>query len=527
MFTILLSCVANLNTYLLYLFTCFVQKKLIVNHTLILQHASQTEHCMSTTWQIFCLGTNNWQGGGEFAPGSGILHEGHHESLRALPNVTGCFSMWPSRNQRTNPDRKDYRVFALEHDIPICESISPVSSYRWHSMSEDEFNAYRTRLANEVEAFINDAEAETGIPFNLFIAHHTFVNPTVMVEINRRRTSAGKPRVPVVVFAHGTALKMYQNELKQSDEYPLRFYPWIQEQKIFDKSAGNVDGVFVIANAQHAIFNAVFPEFDPARVVVAPNGYNQKIFHKVPNATPASVFIKDTLPAKYYASIAEELAEQGAETVAHVTSTQESGIPTAKFDRLVLFTGKFADWKRLDVMLKAAAQYRVAGLAKGVSIGTLIAGGGPPEDELLYKRLAYVELKAAEHVFFLGPLGQDLLTRVNTVVDLGVFPSKDEPFGLVFIECMACGTPVLGARSGGPIDFVTDAVGALIEEHADHDVLAQRFADKVVEVIVDQNWKATKGADCINYAVENFSLKAQCAQILENVWGTFLGKAKL
>ena len=41
-------------------------------------------------------------------------------------------------------------MFALEHDIPICESISPTSSYRWHSMSEAEVDAYRTRLTDEV-----------------------------------------------------------------------------------------------------------------------------------------------------------------------------------------------------------------------------------------------------------------------------------------------------------------------------------------------------------------------------------------
>ena len=40
--------------------------------------------------------------------------------------------MYPSRVQRSRTD--DVRVFALDHDIPICESISPVSSYRWHAM---------------------------------------------------------------------------------------------------------------------------------------------------------------------------------------------------------------------------------------------------------------------------------------------------------------------------------------------------------------------------------------------------------
>ena len=107
---------------------------------------------------IFQLGTNNWQRGGEFAPGSGILHEAHHHAYNALPGVR-CYSMYPSRHQRFREE--DVRVFALDHDIPICESISPTSNYRWHSMSEAEVAAYRARLTNEVADWIDEIEAGT------------------------------------------------------------------------------------------------------------------------------------------------------------------------------------------------------------------------------------------------------------------------------------------------------------------------------------------------------------------------------
>ena len=39
---------------------------------------------------IFQLGTNNWQRGGEFAPGSGILHEAHHHAYNALPQTASA-----------------------------------------------------------------------------------------------------------------------------------------------------------------------------------------------------------------------------------------------------------------------------------------------------------------------------------------------------------------------------------------------------------------------------------------------------
>merc|ERR1712032_1075559 len=58
-------------------------------------------------------------------------------------------------------------------------------------------------------------------------------------------------------------------------------------------------------------------------------------------------------------------------------------------------------------------------------------------------------------MYLMGARGQDQLAEIYTVAELGCFPSFKEPFGLVFVECMACKTPVVGANSGGPKDFVT------------------------------------------------------------------------
>ena len=127
-----------------------------------------------------------WQSSQEFAPGSGILHEQHHDTYNSMKGVA-CYSVFPSRVQRL--DRPDVRVFELNHDIPICESVSPVSSYRWHSMSGEEFEAYRTRLYDFVTTYINEVEEVHGKPFDLFIAHHAFLNPMVMRDVNRTRAA--------------------------------------------------------------------------------------------------------------------------------------------------------------------------------------------------------------------------------------------------------------------------------------------------------------------------------------------------
>jgi len=158
---------------------------------------------------IFQLGTNNWQRQGEFAPGSGILHEAHHNSMNMMPGVK-CYSMYPSSKQTQPEGDVDYRVFQLNHDIPICESASPTSNKRWHSMDEKEFNAYVTRLETEVYDYMKECEAKAGKKFTKVIAHHSFVNPMVMRNIVKRRVAEGLPKCPIYCFVHGTALKMYR-----------------------------------------------------------------------------------------------------------------------------------------------------------------------------------------------------------------------------------------------------------------------------------------------------------------------------
>ena len=94
---------------------------------------------------MFHIGTNNWQRQGEFAPGSGILHASMHQTFNSMAGVK-CYSIHPSKMQTNSEDDPTFRTFKLEHDIPICESVSPNSSYRWNSMNDEQFLAYRKRL---------------------------------------------------------------------------------------------------------------------------------------------------------------------------------------------------------------------------------------------------------------------------------------------------------------------------------------------------------------------------------------------
>merc|ERR1712039_1095933 len=122
-----------------------------------------------------------------------------------------------------------------------------------------------------------------------------------------------------------------------------------------------------------------------------------------------------------------------------------------------------------------------------------------------------------KNTFFLGARGQDILAEIYTVSNLGVFPSFKEPFGLVFVECMACRTPVIGANSGGPKDFVDTSVGELVAEPPETTDLAtvplgiETLGKTLHEAItrsLKENWKETKADACIKLAHDRFSVGA-------------------
>lgn len=443
---------------------------------------------------VFQLGTNNWQRDGEFAPGSGILHEAHHLALNSLDD-TVAYSMYPSRTQRFS--EKLVRVFELDHDIPICESVSPVSSYRWHAMSEAEVSAYRQRLVNEVDGWIDEIEAEHGEPMSLAIAHHTFLNPLVMADVNERRIAAGRPRIPVLCFAHGTALKMFSAERSeaQPDEFPQRFLPLMNDEGIFEaEGVRAVDWCAAISTQQVAAVQDVFPSIPVDRIVLSPNGYNQSVFKPAAHPSKVAEWRRDVLPSFI--------------TKPYAGSSVAPRPVDGDFDRYVVFCGKFAEWKRLDALLRAAAiwerdpEHRVA---------TIVVGSGPHEDQVHYQDLA--QSLGLNNTFFVGPRDQDELALLFTAGDVACFPSRNEPFGLVFIEAMACGTPVIGANSGGPKDFVNDDLGLLVLETDDASVLAARLTDAVLRSF-SEDWKRTRGPYAMNYAAANFSVRTQVDQLL-------------
>jgi L-malate glycosyltransferase len=97
-----------------------------------------------------------------------------------------------------------------------------------------------------------------------------------------------------------------------------------------------------------------------------------------------------------------------------------------------------------------------------------------------YLQALHAAVKAAgleDRVHFTGELRD--VPAVLQAADLLVLNSRDEPFGLVLIEAMASGTPVLAARVGGIPEIVTDAENGWLVEPGDSAALASKLLELV------------------------------------------------
>ena len=116
-------------------------------------------------------------------------------------------------------------------------------------------------------------------------------------------------------------------------------------------------------------------------------------------------------------------------------------------DKIVFFIGRLVREKGVQVLLEAAPE-----VIKSVpDVHFFIAGKGPMEAQL--KEQAK-NLGLESHVSFLGYIEEEMKIALYTQAQAAVFPSLYEPFGIVVLEAMAAGAPVVVSDTGGMAEIV-------------------------------------------------------------------------
>jgi D-inositol-3-phosphate glycosyltransferase len=132
-------------------------------------------------------------------------------------------------------------------------------------------------------------------------------------------------------------------------------------------------------------------------------------------------------------------------------------------ERMVLFVGRIEPLKGLETLLRALAKLASDGALEENCLCLAVIGGDPEDGETRNGELEYLmslrkEMGLKDLVTFLGKQDQDSLPYYYSASEMVVMPSHYESFGMVALESMACGTPVIASQVGGLVHLVEDGV---------------------------------------------------------------------
>lgn len=164
--------------------------------------------------------------------------------------------------------------------------------------------------------------------------------------------------------------------------------------------------------------------------------------------------------------------------------------------------------KKVDVLLQAFAK----ALLHNPEMILKIGGDGP--DRVRLQNLAE-QLQISKNVIFLGMLSREQVKIEISKATTFILSSEYETFGVVLVEALALGKPVISTRSGGPESIITPEVGYLVEKNS---------VDGLAEAIVDlhKNYEAFDAMIIKKYCQENFSEEAVVNKLKEIYQSTSL-----
>jgi glycosyltransferase involved in cell wall biosynthesis len=212
-----------------------------------------------------------------------------------------------------------------------------------------------------------------------------------------------------------------------------------------------------------------------------------------------------------YVCVSEAAAHTLADGYGRTAEVRSGGVDVRRFTPgerrdsppALLFVGDAGEErKNLPLLRDALAVLR----RRGVPAELWVAGAGDQRREI-----GDLPADLADAVTLLGEVGPDELVSLYGRASVTVLPARAEAFGLVLVESLACGTPIVALDQGGPLDIVQPGIGVLCAENADD---LARACEEALELTAKPDI-----VECCRDAAMAWDWRAAIVPAMERIYG--------
>ena len=343
---------------------------------------------------------------------------------------------------------QDEHVPHVLHDLGYGNRVVHIPAGPEVPLPKQELAGYLPEFAEGIRRFA----AEKGIHYDLIHSNYW------MSGIAAERLKA-EWQAPIVHMFH--TLGMMKNRIARSPAEMEGEYRVNGERRVLQIADRIIAATLAEQSQLHFLYQA-----DDSKVVIIPPGVDTSRFYPIP-------------------------MEEARESI---------GIPLD--DRLLLFVGRIEPLKGLETLIRAIALMSEQGVQCQVPHYLAVVGGDPAasgeniSDEMARLQSVRQELGMNELILFLGKRAQDSLPYYYSAADVLIMPSHYELFGMVALEAMACGTPVVASQVGGLAFLIQDGITGFVVPDGD----PRALSDRLTRLLTEPGLRQTLGEQAAAYA---------------------------